>query len=271
MSASPANAGGAREGHMKRAASRAGINRGRGRAARRLWLIGGVLLAAVAFLVGTPYLFLAIARLRANDWTMFSNEGQAYGGIAAVFGMLALLGVAASLVLQSHETAISRELAQRNVHTELLSKALDDPALLACWGPTLDGDEVDRQHIYTNMIAQFWRSMFEIGKVTDNQLHGLAAQMFGGEPGRRYWSVARAFQKTYYASDIDAKFFEIMEHEYNAALAHTATNPQPQVSSAPPDDNGSHSTASALALGLIGGAILYKMMTRLHRAGKRTL
>jgi hypothetical protein len=254
---------------MKRAASRAVKNRGRGRAARRLQLIGGVLLAAAAFLVGTPYLFLAIARLRANDWTQFSNEGQAYGGIAAVFGMLALLGVAASLVLQSRETAISRELAQRNVHTDLLSKALDDPALLACWGPTLDGDEVDRQHIYTNMIVQFWRSMFEIGKVTEDQLHGLAAQMFGGEPGRRYWSAARTFQKTYYASDIDAKFFDTMEHEYNAALAHTATNPQPPVPSPSPDDGG-RSTASALALGLIGGAILYKMMTRLHRAGKQT-
>lgn len=253
------------------AASRADKNRGRGRAARRLQLIGGVLLAAAAFLVGTPYLLLAIARLRtASDWTQFSNEGQTYGGIAAVFGMLALLGVAASLVLQSRETAISRELAQRNVHTELLSKALDDPALLACWGTTLDGDEVDRQHIYTNMIAQFWRSMFEIGKVTENQLHGLAAQMFGGEPGRRYWSTARAFQKTYYASDIDAKFFEIMEHEYNAALAHTAMNPQPPVSSLSPDDGG-RTIASALVLGLIGGAILYKKMTRLHRTGKRAI
>jgi hypothetical protein len=199
---------------------------------------------------------------------MFSNEGQAYGGIAAVFGMLALLGVAASLVLQSRETAISRELAQRNLHTELLSKALDDPALLACWGPTLEGGELDRQHIYTNMIVQFWRSMFEIGKVTEDQLRGLAAQMFAAEPGRRYWSAARAFHQIYYASGSDATFVEIMEHEYNAALARTATNPQPRVRGSSLDDGG-RSTASALALGLIGGAILYRM-ARCAAPGKWT-
>lgn len=98
----------------------------RRRTARRLLLAAAALLATAAFLIGTPFLLLAIGHVRHNDWTRFSNEGQAYGGIAAAFGMLALLGVAASLVLQSREAAANRELAQRTIQGDLLSRALDD-------------------------------------------------------------------------------------------------------------------------------------------------
>jgi hypothetical protein len=149
------------------------------------------ILIAAAFLAGTPFLLLVVGHVRPNDWAQFSNEGQAYGGIAAVLGMLALVGVGASLILQARDAATNRELTQRTIHAELLSKGLEDPALLACWGPSLHGDlDHDRQHIYTNMIVQFWRSMFEIGKITETQLHGLSAQMFAGAPGRKYWSIA---------------------------------------------------------------------------------
>lgn len=42
--------------------------------------------------------------------------------------------------------------------------------------------------------GQFWHSMFEIGKITEDQLHALSAQLFRGMPGRRYWSIAGSFQ-----------------------------------------------------------------------------
>jgi hypothetical protein len=111
------------------------------RIVRRLFLAGTALLATAFFLIGTPFLLLAIGHIRHNDWTQFSNEGQTYGGIAAIFGMLALVGVAISLVLQSRDAAANRELAQRTVHADLLSRAFDDPGLLACWGLSYQGDE----------------------------------------------------------------------------------------------------------------------------------
>ena len=100
---------------------------------RKLLLVIVALIAAGGFIVGTPFALLAIGYMHRGDWIQFSNEGQAYGGIAAVFGTLALVGVAVSLVLQSRESAANREVAQRTIHSDLMSKALDDPVLRACW------------------------------------------------------------------------------------------------------------------------------------------
>jgi hypothetical protein len=45
--------------------------------------------------------------------------------------MLGLVAVAGSLVLQSREIAVNRELTQRTIHTDLLSRALHEPKLNA--------------------------------------------------------------------------------------------------------------------------------------------
>ena len=227
------------------------------RRVRRLLLAMAALLVLAAFLTGTPFLLLAIGRIRHNDWTQFSSEGQAYGGIAAVLGMLALVGVAVSLVLQSREAAASRELAQRTIHADLLSKALDDPGLLACWGPSRHGDdEQDRQHIYTNLIVAFWRSMFEIGKITEDQLHALSARMFAGAPGRRYWSIAGPHRGLHEVTGRDQKFAAILDQEYTKAAASTPAAELPN-SEGPPLASASHrSTFAALAFGTVAGAVL---------------
>src|SRR5215472_5806684 len=101
----------------------------RWRIARYLFLAGIALLATASFIIGTPFVLLAIGHIHPSDWLQFSNEGQAYGGIAAVFGMLALVGVVTSLVLQSRESAANRESAQRSIHKDLIFRALDDPEL----------------------------------------------------------------------------------------------------------------------------------------------
>lgn len=189
-------------------------HRGR-RTLRYLLLTVTALLATAAFLVGAPFVLLALSNVNRSDWTQLSNVGQAYGGVAAMFGMLALIGVAASLVLQARESVANRELAQRTTHSDLLSKALDDPALRACWGPSFHGnDEQDRQHLYSNMIVSFWRSMFEIGKITEDQLGALSAQMFADAAGRRYWSIAGPHQRRHYITERDKRFVQILDKQY---------------------------------------------------------
>jgi hypothetical protein len=176
-----------------------------------------------AFLLCSPLALKALGGIGGSDWTELSSIGQAYGGVAAIFGMLALGGVTASLAIQSRDSAANRELHQRTLHTELLLRALDDPKLRECWGPSHHSDEEqDRQHFYTNTIVSFWRSMFEIGKITEDQLLALSTRMFSSPPGQRYWSIAGPHRGAHYLSDRDARFIEILN------LAHAeATNPPP--------------------------------------------
>src|SRR5215469_5202646 len=84
-----------------------------------LWAVTA-LLATVAFAVATPYLLIAAGHVRPNDWGQFSNEGQAYGGIATVIGMLAIAGVAASLILQARDAAINRMQMDRTSYQNIV-------------------------------------------------------------------------------------------------------------------------------------------------------
>ncbi len=227
---------------------------------RRLLLAAAALLAAATFLVGTPFLLLAISHIRHNDWAEFSSEGQTYGGLAAVFGMLALIGVAASLILQSRETAANREMTHRTIHTDLLSRALEDPKLHACWGPSLHGNaEQDRQHLYTNLIIQFWHSMFDMGKITEDQLRALSARMFTGTPGRRYWSIAGPFQKAHYLTDMDRKFIRILDEEHSKATVIAPVDEQSESATLPGTLRRDRSAIITLTLGFVGGAVISRV------------
>ncbi|MET7333316.1 DUF6082 family protein [Nonomuraea sp. NPDC005650] len=234
----------------------AGDPAARRRFARRLLIALAVISIMAGILLGAPFLLLRVGRTDRESWAMLSDIGEAYGGVASVFGMLALVGVAASLVLQSREAAANRELAQRTIHTDLLIKALDDPALRACWGPSFhNDDERDREHLYTNLIVSFWRSMFEIGKITEVQLHALAGELFAGAPGRRYWTVAGPHQGARYVTKRDRRFVQILNRAYAEASIgdpQTRTNPEPVMREMTRD----RSAMAALGAGFIVGVLI---------------
>jgi hypothetical protein len=99
-------------------------------------------------------------------------------------------------VLQVRQTRTRRELALRELHATLLSRALDDPQRLACWGPIgePDGAESARQHVY--LIVSHWRLTWELGDLSEPHLELLADQFFAGEVGRRFWARACAARRT---------------------------------------------------------------------------
>lgn len=236
------------------------------RIGRRSLLVVAILLIATAFLFGTPFALLAISHIRPKDWAQFSNEGQAYGGIAAIFGMLALIGVAASLILQARESIANRESFQRTVHNDLLSRALDDETLRSCWGPAMyEDDKQERQHLYTNLIFSFWRSMFEVGKLSEHDLRDAASRIFSGAPGRRYWSIAGPHLIQYHTSSRrDVKFVQILEQEYAKALARKPTSRPLRASSRGPRQipADQRSTIRALMLGAAGGALISAFLAK---------
>jgi len=122
--------------------------------------------------------------------------------------------VPGGLILQSRQAAADFELAQRTIHTDLLAKAVDDPELRACQGSSIHG-KLEKKHFYTNSIVSFWASMFEIGKIGEDELRLLAGSMFPGAEGSRYSSIAAPLRRSADGSGRrDRRFTAILDEEY---------------------------------------------------------
>src|SRR3954451_351917 len=80
---------------------------------------------------------------RKADWERLSYIGQTYGAASAILSMLALGGVALSLLLQGRETKATREQALRGLHVDLIKIALDDPLFLSCCAPFSGSTNID--------------------------------------------------------------------------------------------------------------------------------
>ncbi len=208
------------------------------------------LLATVAFGIAVPYLLLLAGDLRRSDWAQFSNEGQAYGGIAAVIGMIAIVGVIASLILQSREAAASRMQSERASHENLVLKSLDDPDLLECWNSIHSDPRYRKQHQYTNLIVSYWQCMLDIGGITEPQLRAETAHLFSTVPGRRYWAVAGPGRKSLAQSATYRRFARIMEDEYQGAIAS-----RPVATERPEEVVGGPRVAASLVSGAIVGVL----------------
>ncbi|WP_419997767.1 DUF6082 family protein [Streptomyces boninensis] len=174
-------------------------------------IVAAIVLSVAVFVFAVPAALLLIGTLWKDDWQHFSDVAGAYGGIASVFGMLTLLGVIASLALQVRDSRANLELIHRSLHSELLNAAMDDPALRACWGAApLGNDEQARQHIYITKIVTFWSSVYAMGKITESELRGSVAELVSGEPGRRYWGIARDVWVERNNSGLDVEFVRIL-------------------------------------------------------------
>jgi hypothetical protein len=156
----------------------------------------------------------------ANSWARRGNIGQTYGAAAALLSVLALGGVAVSLVLQARESKASREHASRLIHTDLLKMAMDDRAYLECWGPYSSATDpiAQRQAMYVNLILSYWENRWELGQLSEVHLRKAAAHMFRATPGRAFWADARALRTDTSESRRARRFHQILDEEYLTAL-----------------------------------------------------
>jgi hypothetical protein len=213
------------------------------------------LLATAGFGIATPYVLLAVGHIRPGDWAQFSNEGQAYGGIAAVIGMLAIVGVVASLVLQVRESAANRVQMERTFHADLVNRAIDDPDLVECWGVPYGDLTKIKQVGYVNLILSNWFAMFEVGRNTEAELHELAAAIFMGMPGRDYWPSARSSWMEA-RSNKERRFGVIMDEEYERAVASEPPLKWPVRKTQRSKSISEQSMIGGLALGTMLGAVI---------------
>lgn len=153
---------------------------------------------------------------RTGAWERLSFIGQTYAAASALLSVLALLGVASTLVLQARETKLEREEARRRAVADLLKMAMDDPDLSECWGPSglADPPKQQRQHMYINMIVAEWRQSYEAGSLEEPRLRAIANEMMSGMPGRRYWEAVREVRMSTSQGKAQRRFHQILQEEY---------------------------------------------------------
>jgi len=233
-----------------------GHRRDRSATLRYILWISTALIVVAAFTVVTPYVFLAVGRIRPDDWAQFSNEGQAYGGVAAVIGMLAIGGVVASLILQVRESKASHVQMERTYHTDLLNRSFDDPELIECWGVPYGDIRKLKQAGYVNMIVSYWFAMFEIDRKSEAELHRLGTEIFSGMPARDYWPGARSSWISASVGRKYTRFVAIMDEEYERAVARGPAASWPIPKALAPRADGERMMISGLAIGSLCGAAL---------------
>ncbi|GGT66190.1 hypothetical protein GCM10010177_24070 [Actinomadura citrea] len=163
-------------------------------------------------------------------WERLSFIGQTYGAASALLAALALIGIAATLIFQAHDTKIAREEARRIAIAELLKMAMDDPALDEAWGPVpADADpKARRQLMYINMIISEWQMSFETKALPEKRLRAISREMFSGRPGRAFWEEARQVRMGTAGSRRARRFHEILDEEYHLAPVPSPGRPRPR-------------------------------------------
>jgi hypothetical protein len=176
-------------------------------------------IVAAGMLAVVPFLLLAL-RGQTDDWQELGDIATTYGAASAFLSVLALTGVAVSLVFQARETKASREQALRSLHVDLLRMAMDDEVYRRCWGPFFDADDPDgqRAQMYTNMIVSHWELMFELHAISEAHLRESAFTVFSGEEGRRFWSGSRAMREVAADTRRERRFHQILDEEYERAV-----------------------------------------------------
>ncbi|MBG0828960.1 hypothetical protein HS041_14390 [Planomonospora sp. ID67723] len=193
-----------------------------------------VVITLVAGLVAVSPLALGLLGDQAGDWERLSLIGQTYGAASTLLSVLALVGVAVSLVLQAREAKSDREQALRMLHADLMKMAMEDPLYRRAWGPFFDSDDPDtpREHMYVNLIVSQWSMEYELRTITEEHLRPIARTLFSGPAGRRYWTNVRELRITSTSTRRERRFHRILDEEFHAA--HEPPPSSPASPSSPP-------------------------------------
>lgn len=204
--------------------------------ARRVTLLVVLLVSALAVISLVLLSPLALAALNPNgsaDWQRLSNIAQTYAAASAVLALLALGGVALSLVFQAREMRAARLQALRMAHLDLMKLALDNPTYLAALGRnTYPDDEQRQQSLFVNLLISNWEMSYEMDEMSEIRLRDSARHLFGGEAGQRYWQTVRERRLRRSTQKRARHFHEILDEEYQKATQPPPA-PEPETPESP--------------------------------------
>jgi hypothetical protein len=177
---------------------------------RYAWVI---IIAFTVFIVAFGVLidFVLAAAVPTNTWRDWSNVGQAFEAVAAVFAAFGFAALVVTFLMQFKELQLQRqelasqrhEMSQtqaelhrsaeadlRRLHVELLRMAIDDEELGAVW-PSPEGVPYSarRQHWYANLIYHHQRLALELGQFDEEAISVILRWLFRNPIMREYWKA----------------------------------------------------------------------------------
>lgn len=215
-----------------------------GHTARRVGLLlvlVVVVLAVISLVLLSPAALAALNPNGSVDWQRLAHISQTYAAASAILALLALGGVAVSLVFQAREMRANRVHATRLVHMDLLKMAMDDPLYMRSLGPSrFSNDDLRRQSLYVNPLIGYWRMAYEMGEASELHLRAVAADFFAGEDGQRFWRTWGHERIRTSTEKRTRRFHEILDEEYQKATAPPPESPAreesaPESQEIPPD------------------------------------
>ena len=217
-------------------------------------------------LIGASPLALDVFDGSTSHWNRLSAIGQTYGAASAVLSVLAVLGVAVTLVLQARDSRALRLQAIRESHIRLMEMAMNDPELNKVWGPSGLSDPFvqQRQNMYANMILSQWEMSYATRTLTDDHLKLLAAEFLSGTIGREFWALARQARLDTSEGKLNRRFHEIIDDEYRRLLMTPAIPPpEPRL----PSHGADHRQRGPLAI--VAAIVGLGVVIRCIRRGQR--
>jgi hypothetical protein len=176
--------------------------------------VGAVLTAGLA-------LVAVVAQAGSTDtWSRWSNAGQAFGVLTAVFSGFALAALVITFWMQLQELKAQRmELCQQRellgqaraalhrsaeadlaaLHHSLIKMAMDDGDLAKIWPPLGTGlaARSNRQYLYANLIIQHHWLRFQISDYTEAELRSVLRYLFSSPLMREFWRSTERSRATF--------------------------------------------------------------------------
>jgi Family of unknown function (DUF6082) len=229
----------------------------------RFFMITCLVLAAIlgfSAVLFSPTLLLRINHLTAANWGTLSDVGQAYGGVSAILTALALIGVAASLLVQRQQANIARTQAIRAFQLQMLTLCLDRPdTYYPLMGHEVVGTTEDaRQQIFATYFLNYVHAGYSIDFFDEQSLMGdVFPRFFRFDTGRTYWETMRPVWVARYLTKKSRKYVGMLDTSYEQAVL---TGPPVSATRSPAtegDDDGDRRRGqAALSLLFLGGGLI---------------
>lgn len=171
-----------------------------------------------------------------DQWSLLSNVGQSFGGVAAILSAIALLGVTYSVRVQARQTLEQRVEAVSNQQRELIFKLLEFPELGSVHddqGLGRSGRERSARDSYRNLWFIYLFNAYRLQEIPENSIRqAMSREYFANTEGIQFWRVARTAFEADVSESTRHRFIEIVDDECvkaEARLSARAEGPRPSL------------------------------------------